>query len=244
MKAFSIAILGIAALVACADRVTTSLSPTNSLSPSDSSYILSDIQLTQSSYDAQRQRVICNFINRDSGRSVFAGTLTVNGTVVPARYLSGSPGTVYWGYADSGTAPITFDGSWQRVTTSGSSGYPPFADSIRSPVGITRISSPSSNDSVSKSAGFTVSWNPAIYGGVDIMLADTAWDNPGPLVDTLMKPDPGSVFIPAAKLTALHLGRLTFVVTRGDVKHGIPGQHARYRLGVGSSDERFVTLVP
>lgn len=229
-----------AAVAGCVERTGVNTPVTARLG--DSAYVLSDLQLYQSSQDGSRPviKALGYLENRDSTHTVYGGAMTINGVTIPARIYGGA--TVYLGRGDSGTAPLVLDGSWHRFTIAGAAGYPAFTDSLRAPVGATHLSSPASHDTISRQAGFTARWSANSAGGVNIMLMDTSEEIGHKFIDTTFADDPGGFTFTTEQLSVLDDGPIMLVVTRGSLKYGIAGPHARYRIGVGSAETVSLVL--
>lgn len=185
-----------------------------------------------------------HFWNPDSmPKAVSAGEVKINGNVVP-RYQD-AKGVFYAGNGLDATIPLPFDGSYQVFTIAGDAGYPAFVDSVRSPNGATSIAFPMPTDTVSKSAGFTITWNAdPTLDGIYVNISDTCRQVGCKRFSKRMEGDPGSLTISAAELATLQPGPITIMVGRGNYKFGEVGTGKKYRLLVYSSQTTEATLRP
>ena len=156
----------------------------------------------------------------DSGSSVNGGTVKINSTIVPTvDHTSGGGGINYELSSLSGQiVPMTCNGSQLIFSASGSADFSALADTLDFVNKKMNITAPAIGDSISKSAGFTLSWgyNGGSTNTVVLQLSahgDTAF------YETALASDNGSYSVPPGVLSdfaagdtlAVSLTRITYL---------------------------------
>lgn len=152
----------------------------------------------------------------DSAASIDGGTVSYNGVTLTRR--DHSPDGVY--YANSTNAsqavPLSWSSSSNVFSVSGSTAFAALADTIASPGAEVSVSAPTVTDSLSKAAGFSVSWNNGGAIGDTIVISVDDGSNGFNVITA----DDGSEFISSSMLSALvanHALRVTVTRVRYEI---------------------------
>jgi hypothetical protein len=186
-----------------------------------------------------------NFWNADSAFNIAAGAVTLNGVPVEEQVLG--HGTTYHNsfnaqYDAASAVPLRFDGSSHLFDVSGNGYFAPLHDSLASPASDVNISSPHVTDSLSKGAGFTVTWTPGNAQTAFIMVVDTATTEHKVFGREI--PDNGSYTVTPADLSGLAPGPIILRVEHGNFKEGTASDGRTYYMVVYAVEDLHTFMRP
>ncbi len=187
-------------------------------------------------------RIDVHLWHPDSSHAVSGGVVSVDGTAIEPYVMVGATG--YMVQTPHQTVPLRFDGSYHHFTVAGAEGFPPLVDSIRAPVGETVVTYPAPGDTVSRSAGFTITWAPVDdVDGVYLSISDTSRAIGSKAIFREIAGNTGHYDVTPEELATMKPGRLDITLGRGNVHVG-QVENRPYRLVFGSGQDLDVRLVP
>jgi len=168
------------------------------------------------------------FVDTSSYEFAMAGTCTINSTTISQSDVNDT----YW----EDSVSFTPNGSMNTYTVSGAGSIPSFTDSLASPSGVTRISSPSVGDTVSRSSNLTVTWNTGTADTVRLYVVGPDTNGVDSRRIDFTVPNNGSYTIPSSYLSGFATGNdLALTVARINYKK-VAHPNSRQYVMIAHSD--------
>jgi len=189
--------------------------------------------------------VAASLWNNTNFLSVDGGTLTLNGiSIIKQSY--GTNGIIYKsvdvdGSGNPDDVPLIFNGSYHVFNVSGTSMFSALIDSVISPTADLTVSYPLSTSTISKSSGFTLTWNGVGADTAHIMILDSD-TTIGHVIFSKSMSDNGSLTITPTDLSPLQTGSIEIIVARGNYKIATDILNRAYLLSVYSKQTIHTTL--
>jgi|GEM_PF-5478461 len=178
-----------------------------------------------------------------SSVAVSGGTVTINGTSIPTMdHTADGDGLYYMLNSGNGqTVPMLYNGSQLIFAVSGNSNFAALKDTIAYVNKQVTISSPALYDSLSASAGFTITW-PHNSGSTDTMSVELIGDTSYYVKGT---PDNGTFSVTPTMLTGFSTGsQISVIVTRITYKYATASDGRQYVMACYSAENDIHGLKP
>lgn len=179
---------------------------------------------TQAKLDQQGLRttfvstsISINLFTEDSVWNSYGGPAFFNGTPLTARSNAGYGTSYFDAYDNPLSLPLKFDGSYHTFIVAGHNSIPAVTDSLPSPTAALTMSYPTITDTISKSKGFTMTWNGVGAMDAHASVSDTN-STIGHRTFAATTADDGSLVISPADLATVDPGPVSVTLHRGNTK--------------------------
>jgi hypothetical protein len=172
----------------------------------------------------------------DSGILVSGGAVTIDSMVIPPW---GNTIVSYQLDSASGqSVPILLNGAQVVFSVSGSSQYPPLRDSVTFPNRDMKVTAPTAGATVSKSAGFSVTWDYVPNSSDSIELDVVKESTGGNTIYNIA--DNGSFMVPASALSVFNTGDWVLIsMYRHKITYGVDKLGHQYDMEAWSKSSSY-----
>jgi hypothetical protein len=154
----------------------------------------------------------------DSTHGVWVGTVAINGVDLYTQYYPTNSHTQYSTETATGSAavsiPYSFNGDYVVFNSTGNAYFPALRDSVKSPMADLTISYPTPNDTVSKSTGFSLTWNGVGADAAYVVISDSSQHGFSKHIS-----DNGSCSITTGDLSSFSPGPILIILVRGNYNY-------------------------